>query len=113
MKLRFVLVAAMVIASGDSGATVNATGNGQFLSIGVPSYVHLGTNGDFYLQGTDQGTCQSLQPTYFRIDTSQAHWKEMWALLLYSSANQKSLDCVVDSGCGTTQVWVSYCRTAL
>ena len=107
------VAAAMLLSSGESGATVNATGNGQFISIGVPSFVHLGTNGDFYLNGTDQGMCTSLSPTYFRFDTSQLHWKEVYALLLYAAANQKSVDCVVDSGCGTSQVWVSYCRTAL
>jgi hypothetical protein len=113
MKTRLVLMAAMMIGSTDAGATVNATANGQFMSIGVPSIVHQGTNGDFYLQGTDQGMCQSLMPTYFRFDTSRPHWKEMYALLLYAASNQKSMDCVVDSGCGTSEVWVSYCRTAL
>lgn len=111
--LRFALLAAMMVGSPDSRATVNATGNGQFISIGVPVFVHMGTNGDFYLNGSDQGMCQSLSPTYFRFDTSQPRWKEMYALLLYAAANQKSIDCVVDSGCGSSQVWVSYCRSAL
>ncbi len=112
-RLRPVLMAAMMIGSADSWATVNATANGQFISIGVPAFVHMGTNGDFYLNGTDQGMCQNLSPAYFRFDTSQLRWKEMYALLLYAAANQKSVDCVVDTGCGSTEVWVSYCRTAL
>lgn len=112
-RLRFVLMAAMMLGSSDSVATVNATANGQFISIGVPAFVHLGTNGDFYLNGSDQGMCQSLSPSYFRFDTAQPRWKDMYALLLYAAANQKSIDCVVDSGCGTSQIWVSYCRTAL
>ena len=103
----------MLLSSGDSSATLNASGTGQWISIGVPSFVHLGTNGDIYLNGTDQGMCQSVLPSHFRFDTAQAHWKEMYALLLYAATNQKSLECTVDSGCGTTYVWVSYCRTAL
>lgn len=113
------VMAAMVLllSSGDSDATLNASGTGQWISIGVPTYVHLGTNGgtngDFYMNGSDQGSCQSVTPSHFRFDMSQPHWKEMYALLLYAAANQKSLECTVDSGCGTTYVWVSYCRTPL
>lgn len=111
--LRFGLMAAIMVSSADSDATVHATANGQFISIGVPASVHMGTNGDFFLNGTDLGMCQSLYPSYVRFDTSQPRWKEMYALLLYAATNQKSVDCVVDSGCGTSQVWVSYCRTVL
>jgi hypothetical protein len=102
-----------LLGSGDSSATINATGTGQWISIGVPSDVWLGTNGQFYLRGTDTGTCQSVLPSYFRIDTSQPKWKEMYALLLYTAANQKAIACVVDSGCGTSEVWVSYCNSSL
>lgn len=103
----------LLLICGDSAATLNATGTGQWISIGVPTQVHLGTNGDLYLNGSDQGSCQSVPSGFFRFDTSQPHWKEMYALILYAAANQKSMECTVDSGCGTTYVWVSYCRTAL
>jgi len=103
----------VLLSSGDSLATVNATGPGQWISIGVPSDVWLGTNGSFYLRGTDTGSCQSVLPSYFRIDTSQPKWKEMYALLLYTAANQKAIACVVDSGCGSSEVWVSYCTSPL
>lgn len=103
----------LLLICSDSAATLNASGTGQWISIGVPIEVYLGTNGDFFLRGSDEGSCQSVQPSYFRFDTSQPKWKEMYALLLYAAANQKAVDCVVDSGCGTAQVWVSYCRTAL
>jgi hypothetical protein len=102
-----------LLSSGDSSATLNATGTGQWISIGVPTDVFLGTNGQFYLRGSDIGSCQSVLPTYFRIDTSQPKWKEMYALLLYTAANQKAIACVVDSGCGTSEVWVSYCNSPL
>lgn len=94
-------------------SSTNAAQNGGWISVGIPSFMHLGTQGAFYLNGTDQGTCGGVQPTYFRFDTNQPHWKEMYALIQVSSANERPMDCVVDSGCGTTEVWVSYCRTPL
>ena len=102
-----------LLNGGDSSATTNATGPGQWISIGVPSNIWLGTSGALYLRGTDTGTCQSVLPSYFRFDTSQPRWKEMYALLLYGASNQKAVQCVVDSGCGTDEVWVSYCTSPL
>lgn len=92
---------------------LDASVNGEWISLGAPSYLHMGTDGEFYLNGTDQGSCAGVRPQYFRVDTSAPHWKEFYAWLLTMSATRKEMHCVVRSGCGSDQVWVSYCRGAL
>lgn len=92
---------------------LDAPVNGNWISLGVPSYFHMGTDGTFYLNGTDQGSCAAVRPQYFRVDTGAPHWKEFYAWLLTMSATKKEMHCVVASGCGSDQVWVSYCRGAL
>lgn len=92
---------------------LDAAANGNWISLGVPSYLHMGTDGRFFVNGTDQGSCAAVRPQYFRVDTSAQHWKEFYAWLLTMSATQKEMHCVVDSGCGSDQVWVSYCRGTL
>jgi hypothetical protein len=64
----------------------NATANSDWISIGVPSNIFLGTAGVFYMTGTDMGSCTSTTPTYFRVNTSANHWKELYSLFLYSHA---------------------------
>jgi hypothetical protein len=73
----------------------------------------LGTEGSFYMTASDQGACSGTTPTYFRVDTSEDHRKEFYAMILYAAAQQKSLECVVASGCGTTHVWIEYCTMNL
>ncbi len=92
---------------------LDANNNGGWISLGVPVFMHLGTDGTFYLNGSDQGSCGGVRPTYFRVDTSAAHWKEFYALVLLSATNGKPMDCPVSSGCGSSEVWVSYCRVPL
>ena len=92
---------------------LNAVSNGKWISLGTPSFIHQGTDGRLYLNGTNQGQCSGVKPTYFRVDMSKPHFKEFYSLLLTLSAQKKSLDCIVDSGCGSNQVWVSYCRGKL
>lgn len=65
-----------------SSATRNASGNGQWISLGVPAGMSLGTNGV---------------------------WKEFYAFFLYAASQRKALECIVDSGCASAEVWVSYC----
>jgi hypothetical protein len=84
-----------------------------WISIGIPQRVHQGTDGTFYLNGTAPTSCNGVVPDYFRVNTNAPHWKEFYALILYAAANGKSLDCVVQNGCGTSQVWVKYCRVEL
>ena len=108
-----------LVAMLPASATIDGTGPNTWISVGIPYQTHQGTlgappaTGDFYLTGTDHGRCNNVRPDYFRFDMSQPHWKEMYAGLLYAAANEKPIDCVVDSGCGTTQVWVSSCRIPL
>lgn len=87
--------------------------DGDWISIGVPTMIHQGTDGAFYLNGNDQTSCNGVMPSYFRVDMNAPHWKEFYALVLYSSANNRHLACTVQSGCGTPEVWVRYCRVSL
>jgi hypothetical protein len=96
-----------------SRATTNATQNGDWISVGVPADMFVGSAGDFFLVGNDMGSCASTVPAYIRSDMNQQHWKELYAFFLYAHAQQKPLMCVVASGCGTNQVWVTYCRAPL
>ena len=96
-----------------SRATTNATQNGGWISVGVPADMFVGSAGHFYLVGNDMGSCASTAPTYIRSDMNQPRWKELYAFILYASAQQKPLSCVVESGCGTTELWVTYCRAPL
>ena len=41
------------------------------------------------------------------------HFKEFYSWVLMMSAQNKSIDCMVVSGCGSSQVWVKYCRRSL
>lgn len=91
----------------------DAVANGEWMTVGFPRQVHQGTRGDFYLTGSAMGKCANVTPNYVRMNMSEPNWKEMYALILYAASQQLSLDCVVDSGCGGTQVWVTYCRTML
>ena len=95
-------------------ATSNAEANGKgWISLGVPSYIHIGTQGAFYLNGTDQGSCAGVTPRYFRIDMSAPYFKEFYSWLLTMQAINKPIHCAVERGCGTDQVWVHYCRGPL
>jgi len=102
-----------------ASATTDATGDNQWISVGVPIRLHQGTlqsvggTGDFYLEGNDHGRCNNVRPTYFRLDMSQPHFKTLYASILYASANDRPLLCVTDTGCGTDQVWVHYCQVPL
>jgi hypothetical protein len=73
----------------------------------------MGTNGAFYLNGDNEGTCAGVKPTYFRVDTSAPHWKEFYTWILTASMRKKSMTCMVDSGCGTGQLWIHYCRGSI
>lgn len=92
---------------------LDAPADDHWISLGRPSQFHMGTNGTFYLNGPNQGSCAGVRPQYFRVDTSAPHWKEFYAWLLTMSATQGVMDCRVASGCGSAEVWVNYCRGAL
>ena len=103
----------VLVAAIPASATIDGTGPNTWISVGTPTRFHIGSTGDFYLEGTDQGRCNNVRPDYFRFDMSQPPWKEVYAALLVASNNGTAVDCVVDSGCGTNQVWVHYCRIPL
>jgi len=102
-----------LVASIPATATIDGTGPNTWISIGVPLRLHQGSDGLFYLEGNDHGRCNNVRPTYFRFDMTKPTWKEMYSSLMLASVNEKPIDCVVDSGCGTDQVWTSYCRIPL
>jgi len=99
-----------------NAVTLDAQGNNNgWISLGVPRFFHMATdgNGSFHLNGTNEGTCAGVKPQYFRIDMNASHFKEFYSWILFMSAQKKQMDCVVESGCGTSQVWVKYCRGTL
>jgi hypothetical protein len=92
---------------------LDAAADGDWISLGRPKQIHMGTNGTFYLNGSNQGNCAGVRPQYFRVDMSAPHWKEFYAWMLTMSATQGVMDCRVASGCGSAEVWVNYCRGTL
>ena len=107
---RALAITALALSFGfASQAEINATAAGQWISIGIPSRMNVGTTGQFYLIGNDHGTCAGQPVTYFRFDMNGTRWKEVYALLLAAAASQKYIQCVVETGCGTTEVWATYC----
>ena len=98
-----------------SGYAVALDGHadGAWISLGVPNHSHFGTETNIYLKGSNMGRCAGVRPNYFRINQSGPNANAFFSLILYSAAQGKALDCVVDSGCGSDQVWVKYCRGAL
>ncbi|WP_038175128.1 hypothetical protein [Vibrio pacinii] len=96
---------------------VNAEKDGDWISMGVPSYFHMGTDGDFHVNGpaagSQHGTCAGVKPRYFRVDMDSPHFYAMYSWFLHMSKENKPIDCVVKSGCGSSQVWVEYCRGEL
>lgn len=87
----------------------DAPANGEWIGFGVPNRLNVGTVGHFYMLGSDHGACSGTTPTYFRVDMTKPYFKEFYALVIYASAQQKPMECVVVSGCGTSEVWVEYC----
>jgi hypothetical protein len=92
---------------------LDATDNGKWISMGVPNYIHIGTEGHFYIQGNNHGSCASTVPGYFRLDMSKPHFDKFYSWLLLMSATKQPIDCVAKSGCGTNDLWVEYCRGPL
>lgn len=90
--------------------SLDASEEGDWISIGVPKRLHLGTDGLFYIDGKSHGKCAGTKPNYFRMDMSKPHFKEFYSWMLYMAAQKKGLDCRVKSGCGSSEVWVEYCR---
>lgn len=113
MNKMLTCLAMLLVAVVPASATIDGTGTNTWISVGVVTRFHMGSTGDMYMEGNDQGRCNNVRPDYFRMDMSQPTFKEMYAALLVSSANGTAVDCVVDSGCGTNQVWVHYCRIPL
>lgn len=114
IKLAIFLVLGVIFSGSVNALDADGNSNG-WISLGVISFIHMGTDGDgnFHLNGTDQGKCAGVTPQYFRVDMNLSHFKEFYAWLLTMQAQGKSIDCSVDSGCGTSQVWVRYCRGSL
>jgi hypothetical protein len=117
MKVKdcFLQVASVIafLATAPAHAGRDASANGGWIGFGVPKRLQVGTLGHFYMVGSDQGACNNITPNFFRLDMTKPHWKEFYALVLYASAQEKPLECVVVSGCGTPEVWVEYCTVAL
>jgi hypothetical protein len=110
MKKLLAISVLALAATLPAAATIDGTGPNTWISVGVPIRLHIGSTGDFYLEGNDHGRCNNVRPDYFRFDMSQPHFKDVYAALLVASTNGMAVDCVVDSACGTSQVWLHYCR---
>ncbi len=106
-------IGALSCSPGHALAAQDAQGNGSWISLGVPRFIHIGTEGPFVLNGTNEGRCAGVQPQYFLVDMNAPHWKEFFAWLLSMAALNKQINCVVESGCGTNLVSVKYCGGSL
>jgi hypothetical protein len=112
-RINWIVIAIFAVQLSATAHAYDAAGNGEWMTMGVPRQVHQGSQGDFYLTGNAMAKCANVTPNYIRINMSDSHWKEMYALILFAAAQGLSIECVIDSGCGGTQVWVTYCRTLL
>ncbi len=94
----------------NSSFALDAANDGEWISLGVPKSFHIGTSGAFYLTGDNQGSCGGVVPQYFRMHMNAPYFKEFYSWVLFMSAQKKPMSCVVNSSCGTSQIWVDYCR---
>jgi len=62
MKLRFIVFIFLCYLFMSSVLALDAPGDGGWISLGIPSYIHMGSKGEFYLNGTTQGSCGSVRP---------------------------------------------------
>ncbi|USD32802.1 MULTISPECIES: hypothetical protein [Vibrio] len=93
---------------------INASKNGDWIAMGVPQYVHVGTQGVFLINGNGtHGTCAGQTPRYFSFDMNAPHFYAMYSWLMHMSKENKAVACVVKSGCGTNTIQVEYCRGSL
>jgi len=102
-----------IILLSNTAFALDAAGDGGWISVGVPNFIHIGTSGKFYLNGSDQGSCANVKPQYIRIDMAATHFKEFYSWLLFMSAQKKEISCTVSHGCGQSEVWTTYCRGSL
>ncbi|MDE1327268.1 hypothetical protein [Vibrio aestuarianus] len=116
-KITLVFISLLSISFSINSYALDATKDGDWISMGVPSYFHVGTQGLFYVNGpagsTQHGSCAGVKPHYFRMDMGAPHFYAMYSWMLHMSKENKPVGCVVKSGCGTNQVWVEYCRGEL
>ena len=111
--IKVMIVGLFVANLAPSAQAQDGGANGDWMTLGVPRHVHQGSLGAFYLTGAAMGKCANVTPQYARFNMNDSHWKEMYALILYAASQGLSVDCIVDSGCGGLEVWVTYCRTLL
>lgn len=106
------IIALGVMTPSVVNATRNGNANGDWISMGIPTRINVGSTGLFYMSGNDHGTCGSTATTYLRSDPSKPYFKEFYAMIVLAQANQRPLECIVESGCGTSEIWVTYCTLA-
>lgn len=87
--------------------------DGEWINIGVVNYIHIGTKGEFYMNGSNHDSCAGVRPTHFQVNMSNTYFKEFYGWILMMSQTKKPIQCVVASGCGTGNIWVEYCRGGL
>ncbi|MEZ8822892.1 hypothetical protein AB6E04_00940 [Vibrio amylolyticus] len=95
--------------------SLDASRDGDWISMGIPSYLHIGSDGRFIINGasSQHGQCAGVKPRYFRLDMDAPHFYATYSWLFHMSKENKPVDCVVKRGCGTSTVWVEYCRGEL
>ena len=93
--------------------THNANTQQELISIGVPVYLRLSIDGEFHLKGTHHGACAGKTPENFRVDMTAPHFKIFHSWVLTMSAMKKHIQCKVDKGCGTDNLWVRDCQASL
>jgi hypothetical protein len=73
----------------------DSSNDGARISVGVPSFIHMESGGEFYLNGIDERSCLGVKPQCFRLDMNKLHFKEFYSWILYMSAQKKSSSCTV------------------
>lgn len=114
MKITRWLMIAIIMVLSISAHSRDAAKDGDWITMGVPTRIHMGTDGRFFINGTNShGACGGVTPSYFRLDMDAPHFYAMYSWMMHMSKENKPIECIVKSGCGDDRVWVEYCSGPL
>lgn len=68
-KIALMFISLLSMLFSINSYALDATKDGDWISMGVPSYFHMGTPGLFYVNGPagrQHGSCAGVKPRYFR-----------------------------------------------
>lgn len=56
---------------------LDASEDGDWISMGYPKHFHMGTDGRLYITGSNHGSCSGAKPTYFRVNMDDEHFDKL------------------------------------